>query len=221
MTSITIEQIKAARGLLDWTQADLARETGLSLTALNNIERRIASPRQSTMDLIAKTLEQGGVEFTDGPGVKMRGEAFEFLEFKGRDFIDRQTQDLMQHIKSGDYVWMCNSDERKIRQFGAAADDTYQIFLRENKIDERIIVPHGHNYFVSHPKAYRWITPEVIGPILWMVYADRTAFFIWEKPMRCIVIRSQSLHDAYKKQFQFLWKQAKIPPPHITSAFKR
>ena len=36
---ITIGQCRAARGLLDWTQQDLAEACGLSKTAINNFEK--------------------------------------------------------------------------------------------------------------------------------------------------------------------------------------
>ncbi len=68
-------QIRAARALLGWKQSDLAQASGLSLTALNNIERGAADPRVSTLGAIQAALEAAGVEFTDGdaPGVRMRG----------------------------------------------------------------------------------------------------------------------------------------------------
>ncbi|NBV43096.1 hypothetical protein EBR96_10075, partial [bacterium] len=134
------------------------------------------------------------------------------FEFKGKNFIDRQVEDLMASVKSDGYAWMCSPDEKKIREYGASADDTFQNFVQANNIDERIIVPHGHDYFISRPKVYRWIAPEVLGKALWIVYADRISFLIWEKPMRCIIIRNQSLCDIYKRQFLFMWKQAKVPP---------
>ena len=44
MSEITASQIRAARALLDWTQDDLAKKSGLSLRALNSIERGLAVP---------------------------------------------------------------------------------------------------------------------------------------------------------------------------------
>jgi predicted transcriptional regulator len=36
---ITIEQIKAARSLLGWTQRDLAKQAGISLASMANLEQ--------------------------------------------------------------------------------------------------------------------------------------------------------------------------------------
>ena len=67
-------QIRAARALLGWTQADLAAKANISTNAINSIERGKADPKLSTVNAIRKALETGGVEFTDGdrPGVRMR-----------------------------------------------------------------------------------------------------------------------------------------------------
>ena len=212
MTSITIEQIKAARGLLNWTQGDLARATGISLTALNNIERQSASPRQSTMALIARALERGGVEFTEGPGVKLRGEEFEFLEFKGKNFIDDATQDIFRTLVNGGSIYICSWDERKITEYASDADMGYQKFIRDHNIDERIIIPEGDDYFISRPKVYRWLPRTTMGPLNWNVYGDKVAFYLWQKPYRAVVIKNETIATAYRNQFLYLWKQAKVPP---------
>lgn len=60
---ITVKQIRAARGLLGWTQKELARECGLSSRAINRLECDDTKPRTSTMNLIQLTLEKHGVVF--------------------------------------------------------------------------------------------------------------------------------------------------------------
>ncbi len=211
MTPITTEQIKAARGLLNWTQGQLAKATGISLTALNNIERQSTSPRQNTMLLIAQALERGGVEFTEGPGVKMRGEPFEYQEFKGKDFVDRSTEDILRTLKKGGYIYVCSWDERKILQYASDSDHAYQRLMREQNIDERIIIPEGDTHFISRPKVYRWLPRISMGPLNWHVYGDKIGFYLWQKPYRAVIIRNATIAEAYKNQFLYLWKQAKVP----------
>jgi DNA-binding XRE family transcriptional regulator len=71
---ISIAQIRAARGLLKWTQASLAHQAGLSTVTLNMIENEAAHPRGRTIARIDAVLESGGVEFLteDGLGVGVR-----------------------------------------------------------------------------------------------------------------------------------------------------
>jgi DNA-binding XRE family transcriptional regulator len=71
---MTPAQIRAARGLLKWTQASLAHKAALSTVTLNMIENESVAPRTGTLDSIQRALEQGGVEFLveQGQGVGVR-----------------------------------------------------------------------------------------------------------------------------------------------------
>jgi DNA-binding XRE family transcriptional regulator len=70
-------QIRAARGLLKWTQAMLAHKASISVVTLNMIESDSVDSRVSTLKSIQTVLEQAGVEFIgdehEGLGVRFRG----------------------------------------------------------------------------------------------------------------------------------------------------
>jgi ribosome-binding protein aMBF1 (putative translation factor) len=71
----TAEQIRAARALLGWSAAELARRARVSPTTLANCERGSGIPRAqtATLERIRQTLEDAGVEFLgNGPGVRLR-----------------------------------------------------------------------------------------------------------------------------------------------------
>lgn len=67
-------QIRAARGLLKWTQAMLAHKASISVVTLNMIESDSVDPRASTLKSIQTVLEQAGVDFIgnehEGLGVR-------------------------------------------------------------------------------------------------------------------------------------------------------
>ena len=65
---ISVAQIRAARGLLKWTQATLAHRAAVSTVTLNMIENETVRPRDGTMTAIRCALEAGGVEFLNGNG---------------------------------------------------------------------------------------------------------------------------------------------------------
>ena len=73
---ITAQQLRAARALLDWTSADLARNSGVSEPTLWRLEaaRGALGGRAETVEKLVGALEGAGVEFTNGdePGVKLR-----------------------------------------------------------------------------------------------------------------------------------------------------
>ena len=71
---ISTAQIRAARGLLKWTQATLAHRAALSAVTLNMIENETVRPRPATLSAIRRALEVGGVQFLgeDGGGAGVR-----------------------------------------------------------------------------------------------------------------------------------------------------
>lgn len=72
------EQCRAARGLLNWSQADLAEASGVSLATIKHNEPGLGplDARESTIDKLRAALEAAGIEFIDanggGPGVRLR-----------------------------------------------------------------------------------------------------------------------------------------------------
>jgi transcriptional regulator with XRE-family HTH domain len=73
---ITPEQCRAARGLLTWSQLDLAQKARVGVVTVHQLESGISQPRQATLDVIRRAFEAAGVEFIDenggGPGVRLR-----------------------------------------------------------------------------------------------------------------------------------------------------
>ena len=74
---VTTRQVKAARALLAWSQADLAKKSDVSEPTIARLESADGElgGRADTVDKICHTLEKAGVEFTNGerPGVRLKG----------------------------------------------------------------------------------------------------------------------------------------------------
>lgn len=74
---VSIRQIKAARSLLDWSQTDLARASGVSEPTIKRLEAQndILGGRSDTTEKIITALQKAGVEFIPenggGAGVRM------------------------------------------------------------------------------------------------------------------------------------------------------
>jgi transcriptional regulator with XRE-family HTH domain len=67
-------QCRAARGLLNWTQDDLATAAGIGIVTVRNFENEKSVPIRATLDVIRRAFEKAGVEFTNGdePGLKLK-----------------------------------------------------------------------------------------------------------------------------------------------------
>lgn len=75
---VSIRQVKAARALLDWSQSDLANQSGVSDPTIKRLEAADGDlgGRRTTVEAIRTALENAGVEFIaengGGPGVRLR-----------------------------------------------------------------------------------------------------------------------------------------------------
>ena len=73
---LTPAQCRAARGLLDWNQQQLADAAGIGIVTLRQLEAGKHEPRRATLVVVRQALEAAGVEFIDenggGVGVRMR-----------------------------------------------------------------------------------------------------------------------------------------------------
>jgi len=73
---ITPAQCRAARGLIGWSQQDLASEARVGIVTVHQLEAGTSQPRRATLDVIRRAFESAGIEFIDenggGPGVRLR-----------------------------------------------------------------------------------------------------------------------------------------------------
>lgn len=71
---LTPAQCRAARGLLDWGQSDLAAAAKLSTRAVSEYERGRGQPRVDTVARLAAALDAAGIDLLFDPdGVRVRG----------------------------------------------------------------------------------------------------------------------------------------------------
>jgi transcriptional regulator with XRE-family HTH domain len=71
---LTPAQCRAARGLIDWSQRQLADAAGVAVATIRLFEAGKGEQRRATLTVIRHAFEAAGVEFTNGdqPGVRLR-----------------------------------------------------------------------------------------------------------------------------------------------------
>ena len=73
---ITPAQCRAARGLLDWSQQDLADRAGVGIVTVRQLEAGVNEPRRATLAVVKSAFEAAGIEFIDpsdgGAGLRLR-----------------------------------------------------------------------------------------------------------------------------------------------------
>jgi len=77
--SLTPEQSRAARGLLDWSQTELGARSNLSESTIRDFEKGRRVPSANNLAAIQAALGAAGVLFIsengEGPGVRLRKSA--------------------------------------------------------------------------------------------------------------------------------------------------
>ena len=66
---ITSAQIRAARGMLDWTRSDLSEKSGVGFSSLQRLESADGVPgaQFKTLEAIKDAFEKAGIEFLGSP----------------------------------------------------------------------------------------------------------------------------------------------------------
>jgi transcriptional regulator with XRE-family HTH domain len=72
MAAITREACRAARGLLDWSQDQLATKAGVGNSTVRNFEAGRSIPTANNLGAIKRALQTAGVEFFNDSGVKLK-----------------------------------------------------------------------------------------------------------------------------------------------------
>ena len=67
---------RAARGMLNLTQRQLAEAAGVDEQTIRRFEKSEQSPHPTTLDKLKEAFERRGIEFSNGdsPGVRLRPE---------------------------------------------------------------------------------------------------------------------------------------------------
>ena len=76
MAMLSPSQCRAARGLLDWTQQELADAARIGVATVRLFEGEAAEARPATLAVLRQAFESAGVQFIDenggGPGLRLR-----------------------------------------------------------------------------------------------------------------------------------------------------
>ncbi len=220
--SITTAQIRGARGILNWSQQDLAQRTGISATSIGSIENGQTTPRESTVATIRKTLENAGIEFIGLDGVKVQSDHIRTL--RGEDgfseFLDDVYNTAIQYgtEKTPVQVFLSNVvHENWVKAMGPERweNHTKRMTEKKNVMDVRIIVKEGDwNFPAKAYSQYKWFPKELFNDKSFYSYHDRLAFLNFKNDdLEVIIIKQPAFAEGYKTLFLIAWEHFAITPP--------
>ena len=208
---VSVDQIKAARSLLGWSQADLAKKSGYSLPAINNIERGLYEARSATMDDLIQTFEENGIEFIDGPGVRIETSAFHIKAYEGEDALTilLNKMGLAFEKKEGELL-LSGLDENFLQQNNADDIKRLQMRLKNNpNVKVRILCYRKQSAGLTFSNFEKKIVPDTVPLISCAIYQDRVATVVMKNPIHVAIMYNEILANEYTKYFNYIWTASK------------
>lgn len=208
---IDSEQIRAGRGLLDWSQKDLSERVGISQHGLRAIEKGTTNPKSVTLEKIVFEFAKQGVEIIPG-GVRR---AQNFITYKGehgfREFMDDVYE--VARTTGGDII-LFNTDPAVWMTFHGKQwvdDHIKRMTACSDNFTWRATVCEGNELEPARAYGeYRTIPKEFFTNESTYVYGDRFAAVTLSDNIEIKVMRSQDYADSFRKLFNLVWDHIAI-----------
>lgn len=213
--AITTAQIRGARGLLDWSQAELSRRTGISTTSIGNIESGNTQARDSTLQLIRTAFERSGVDFVGLEGVRLQSD---FIQtYRGAEGFKEFMEHLYETAKTqgGEIILFNAHPAHWYRWLGEEWFRMHSKRMQElgNRIHFKITSRAGEQLFMSKDFAeYRWLPEDVFNMRALYAYGSNIAFVNFEEnDVSVIVLKQAEFSSAFRTLFDVTWDKVAIP----------
>jgi transcriptional regulator with XRE-family HTH domain len=206
---VTVSQIRAARGLLGWSQTDLANRTNLSQRTITNIETENNTPNSETLAVIETVLNQAGVDLS-GNGVRPRRQTVDII--KQNDASSLLLVDIYIDVSQNGVreILMSGINQELLRGLAREKVIDHNKKLRLFGARERFLVPEtlDPKFMTTDPQFYRGLP--------WAHFSDRVQTFVYGDKFAILMLGKNELHiiknaavaDAQRKQYEYLWKIA-------------
>ncbi|MEJ0062102.1 MAG: helix-turn-helix transcriptional regulator [Alphaproteobacteria bacterium] len=217
---ITAPQLRAARGILDWTRADLAKAANVSPETIKNIEHGTFRPQEATAEAIIRAFGSHDVTFTENEGVQKKKDLVKtFTGGSGyKDFLDHIYLSVQRNRDDRLATRQFNYSDEIIKTF---ADDFSGPHLERMQsipgLDAKCLVPEGdYNFPASHCE-YRWLKKVHAGAIPFYLYGNNVSMVSdrSDKEIVFISIHSELLASLFYSRFDMYWQEAAIPPKRV------
>ncbi len=213
---VTAAQLRAARGLLDWTRADLAKAANVSPETIKNIEHGTFRPQEATTEAIISAFSAHDVEFADNEGVRRRRDNVHVLN--GVDGFKKFMDDVYQaaiaeaaNPQKHQPICVSGVDERDFVRYLGEYSPLHT--ARMNKINDlmiRVIIGSDDEYKIENSKyiVYRRSNAKLNETVPFYVYGTKLAILTFHEEPKITVIDSKQVAKAYRQSFDVLWNVA-------------
>lgn len=213
---LTAKQIKAARAMLDWSRAELSAMSDVSEANIVRLEAG-GDARSDTLKKLGNAFESHGVVFTQTGGIEPARP--ELRTYAGADGLRHFFDDVYEVIKDrGGEVVITGFHEDVYAEI--LGEDYVRMHVsRMSKLKNytmRCLIEEGDMNFVADGYCeYRWSRKQEFRPVPFYIYGNKLALIQLEVPVDApmiVIIQSAAISDAFRAQFDGMWRSAKLPP---------
>lgn len=214
MSFITSAQCRAARGLLNWSQLDLAERCDMHKQTMSNFEAERSIPSNKSLEKITRVLQNAGVEFGLDNSVSLPH--IKSIKLEQPDWFIELLDDVIFTLKGakhkelliygGDNRYFSLSIVEKLRE------------VRDAGINMREMVCEGNTYLMGPEEEYRWIPKRFFKNYNTIVYGDKVCVDF--RGRAAILIINKGWAETERNKFEMLWDAGLPILGHSTSDIK-
>lgn len=215
---LTIEQIRAARALIGWSQGELADHAGLSQTGIARIENGTNKPNSSTLAKITTAFDKVDVEFIGETGVKKR--TSEVRTLNGPEGFKEFMNDVYKTAQDvGGVICLHNARPDNWRKW---LDDEWWKMHSDrmeklgNRIEMRITAEEGNTNLISSAFAeYRWLPRDVFNDQSVYAYGNKLAFVTFgQENVSVNILDNAQFCEGFRVLFNNAWDHIAMRIPN-------
>ncbi|MFQ3307245.1 MAG: transcriptional regulator with XRE-family HTH domain [Candidatus Midichloriaceae bacterium] len=208
-------QVRAARGLLNWTQSELASRCGLTKATIANIENEKHHLTSNSAKKLFSAFTEAKVEFLLDGGLRNKIDLIKTLE--GEKGFCNLLDDIYGSVKdNGGCIKASGVDEslieEKVNQDYINMHINRMSKVKDLKFDVLISDKDSNPSARSYVK-YRTLPAEYFFPLQIYMYDKKVAFVIFD-PLRVIIIENFHIFLVHSNQFDMMWEK-------VSSAVKK
>jgi len=207
-TDISVDQLRAARSLLNWSQAELSKKSGYALATINNIERGLYQAHSATLNNIVQTFEEAGVQFIDGPGVRIQTSDFRIKYYEGADALHYLFRNVAASLEKGGDLHICGLDE-KVLKLGATEEIKFLQTRLKHNVNVQILNNRSGSSALTFYNLKKKVVPDDVPLTPCFIYQGRVAIVLLQNPVHVTIMYSKELSNRYLAQFEYIWNKEK------------
>jgi transcriptional regulator with XRE-family HTH domain len=221
---ITARQIRAARGLVGWSQSDLGFAADISRSTIAAIENGTANPTLDMLSRIRAVLETQQIEFLTQEGVRFCSPTIQYDDapLANRRLLDdiyNAALEHRHHTNNDDILIYGLREEDAEASVGDYLTDHFKRLalakLKEKilctantkKLIAKITAPVGTYKRLPEPLQHKNIQPL-------HVYGNKVAIVQWKPKETVVIVDSKPLADACRSMFDYIWNLLPELKPH-------